>query len=204
MRNMINALAPTMRQLGIRLAAFTALAVIASAIPAASQDAKPKPVRMTAFAINLGSGPNAGTLDIVLERLSSDDERANLIAAFNEKGQDLLLKELQKIKPRVGYIRTPNSLGYDLQYAYLTQNADGTRRVVIATDRWIGYWEASRQARTMDYPFTLIEIRLDQEGKGEGRMAVGVQITKSKDGKTVELENYGISPVALKNVSIQK
>jgi len=179
---------------------------VALVIPASAQEKaeKPKPVRFSAFAVNLGSGPSAGVLDIVLERLSSDEERATLITALMEKGQDLLLKELQKVKPRVGYIRTPNSLGYDLQYAYRFVNADGSSRVVIATDRWIGYWEASRQPRTMDYPFTLIEMRLDKDGNGEGRMAVGTKITKSKDGKTVELENYGISPVALKNLKLQK
>jgi len=43
-----------------------------------------------------------------------------------------------------------------------------------------------------------------KDGNGEGRMAVGTKITKSKDGKTIELENYGVSPVALKNVRIEK
>ena len=165
---------------------------------------KPAPIRFTAFAVNLGTGPQAGTLDIVLERLSSDEERATLIAAFVEKGQDGLLKALQKVKPRVGFIRTPNSLGYDLQYAFRFVNADGSSRIVISTDRWVGYWEARNQPRTMDYPFTMIEMRLDKDGKGEGRMAVGTKISRSKDGKTVELENYGISPVALKNIQISK
>ena len=178
--------------------------LLAGSVLAQAPAEKPKPVRFTAFAVNLGSGPHAGTVDIVLERLSSDQERATLIAAFEEKGQDGLLKALQKVKPRVGYIRTPNSLGYDLQYAFRFVNADGSSRIVISTDRWIGYWEARNQARTMDYPFTFIEMRLDKDGSGEGRMAVGTKISRSKDGKTVELENYGISPVALKNIQMGK
>jgi len=121
-----------------------------------------------------------------------------------EKGQDALLTALQKVKPRVGYIRTPNSLGYDLQYAYRFVNADGSSRIVIATDRRVGFLEASRQARTMDYPFTLIEMRIDKDGNGEGRMAAGTKISKSKDGKSVELENYGISPVALNKIHLLK
>ena len=36
-------------------------------------------------------------------------------------------------------------------------------------------------------PHRLIEMRLDKDGNGEGRMAVGTKISKSKDGKTVEL-----------------
>jgi hypothetical protein len=190
------------------LAIVTAVGV-ALITPLSAQDKqgkaeKPKPIRFTSFATNLNSGPKAGVIDIVLERLSTDEERANLIAAFMEKGQDLLLTQLQKVKPRVGYIRNPNSLGYDLQYAYRFLNSDGSSKIVIATDRRIGFLEAANRTRTMDYPFTLIEMHLDKDGNGEGRMAVGVQISKSKDGKTIELENYGISPVVLNQIKMDK
>ena len=186
------------------------LAIVAGFLlagPAQAQEKKaekPKPYRFTAFAINMNSGPRAGMIDIVLERLTTPEERDGLIAAFVEGGQDKLLPALQKIRPRVGYIRTPNSLGYDLQYAYRFVNSDGTSRVIIGTDRPINFWEASRQPRTIDNPFTIIEMRLDAKGEGEGRMAAGTKISKSRDGKTVELENYGISPVALNNIKLQK
>ena len=189
---------------------IVALAIVAGFLlagPAQAQDKKeekPKPYRFTAFAINMNSGPRAGVVDIVLERLTTDEERAGLIAAFVEGGQDALLKALQKVRPRVGFIRTPNSLGYDLQYAYRFANSDGTSRVVIGTDRPINFWEARNQPRTIDYPFTIIEMRLDAKGEGEGRMAAGTKISKSKDGKTIELENYGISPVALNEIKLQK
>jgi len=187
-----------------------ALAIVAGVLfagPAQAQDKKeekPKPYRFTAFAVNMGSGPKAFTVDIVLERLSTDEERDGLIAAFVEGGQDKLLPALQKIRPRVGFIRTPNSIGYDLQYAWRFVNSDGTSRIVIATDRRINYWEARNQPRTIDYPFTIIEMRLDTKGEGEGRLAAGTKISKSRDGKTIELENYGISPIALNNIKLQK
>jgi len=190
-----------------KMVTFAIVAGFLFAGPAQAQDKKeekPKPYRFTAFAINMGSGPKAGVIDIVIERLTTDEERQGLIAAFVEGGQDSLLKALQKVRPRVGYIRTPNSLGYDLQYAYRFVNSDGTSRVVIGTDRPINFWEASRQPRTIDYPFTIIEMRLDTKGEGEGRMAAGTKISRSKDGKTIELENYGISPVALNEIKLQK
>ena len=112
-----------------------ALAVVAGFLfagPAQAQDKekkeKVKPYRFTAFAVNMNSGPKAGMVDINLERLTSPEERDALIAAFVEGGQDALLKALQKVKPRVGYIRSPNSLGYDLQYAWRIVNSDGTSR----------------------------------------------------------------------------
>jgi hypothetical protein len=190
-----------------KIVAFAIVAACLLAGPAQAQDKKeekPKPYRFTAFAINMNSGPKAGVVDIVIERLTTDEEREGLIGAFVEGGQDSLLKALQKVKPRVGYIRTPNSLGYDLQYAYRFVNSDGTSRVVIGTDRPINFWEARNQPRTIDYPFTIIEMRLDTKGEGEGRMAAGTKISRSKDGKTIELENYGISPVALNEIKLQK
>ena len=188
---------------------MVALAVVAGFLlagPAQAQEKqeKPRKYRFTAFAVNMGSGPKAGVIDITLERLTTAEERDNLIAAFVEGGQDKLLSALQKVKPRVGFIRTPNSLGYDLQYAWRIVNSDGTSRIIIGTDRPINFWEASRQPRTMDYPFTIIEMRLDAKGQGEGRMAAGTKISRSKDGKTIELENYGISPVALNEIKLQK
>ena len=185
------------------------LAVVAGFLlagPAQAQEKKEKPrkYRFTAFAVNMNSGPKAGMIDITIERLTAPEERDALIASFVESGQDALLKALQKVKPRVGYIRSPNSLGYDLQYAWRIVNSDGTSRVIIATDRPVSFFEASRQTRSMDYPFTIIEMRLDAKGEGEGRMAAGTKISKSKDGKTIELENYGISPVALNQIKLQK
>ena len=40
---------------------------------------------------------------------------------------------------------------------------------MLATDRPIGIEEARTQQRTMDYPFTLLEIRFDKKGVGRAR-----------------------------------
>ena len=56
----------------------------------------------------------------------------------------------------------------------------------------------------MDYPFTLIEIRFNRDGVGQGKMSFFTKITMSKDKKTMELENYDIEPVRLTEVRIEK
>ena len=102
--------------------------------------------RYVANAINIGTpGPAAaGTVEIAVERWSTDAERDRLMAVLLEKGPDKLLDELQKL-PRVGYIRTPNSIGYDLHYARKAPGEDGGEHVVLATDRYIAYWEAANR-----------------------------------------------------------
>jgi hypothetical protein len=172
----------------------------------ALQQPTPTPVHFTAFAINMGTAfgvPRTGqssTVDIVIERWSTTTERQSLLDAFLPNGDaDKLLRALQKTK-RVGYIRFPNTLGYDLHYSREVPGEDGGRRILIATDRRIGFREASEQPRTIDYPFTLIEMRLNKDNEGEGKMSVATKISLSKDKQQLELENYGSEPVRLNNI----
>jgi hypothetical protein len=160
--------------------------------------------KFTAFAVNLDSAagvarPGAGVVEMVVERYSSDAERDRLMKALREKGPEKLLDTLQSL-PRVGYIRTPNSIGYDLHYARKTPLDEGGERVVLATDRYISFWEAANRPRTIDYPFTIIELRLNRDGEGEGKMSLATKITMDKDHNQIELENYGSQPVLLKSV----
>ena len=159
--------------------------------------------KFTAFAVNLDgtaiAPTGAGVVEILVERYSTDAERDRLLKALMEKGPETLLDTLQSL-PRVGYIRTPNSIGYDLHYARKAPLPEGGERVTLATDRYIGFWEAANRPRTIDYPFTVIELRLNSDGVGEGKMSIATKITMDKDKKQIELENYGTQPVLLNNV----
>jgi hypothetical protein len=148
---------------------------------------------------NLGSG--AGRVIMRVERWSTEKERGMLTQTLMQKGAAELLDVLQDQKS-VGTIRTPDSLGYDLRYAHQEPTAEGGRRVVLATDRPISFWEARNQPRTMDYPFTVIQMELDREGHGKGTMSYATKITAR--GNTVELENFASAPVMLTEVDAKK
>jgi hypothetical protein len=157
--------------------------------------------RYVATAINMGvPGPTgAGTVQMDIEKWSTDADHDRLKTVLIEQGPDKLLETLQKM-PRVGFIRTPNSIGYDLHYARRTATADGGERVVMMTDRYIGFWEAKNRPRTIDYPFTLIEMHIGPDGRGEGKLSLATKITVDKDSNEVVLENYASQPVQLTNV----
>jgi len=80
---------------------------------------------------------------------------------------------------------------------------DGGERVVLVTDRRIGFWEASNQPRSIDYPFTVIELRLNADGEGEGKMSVATKVIYDKEHDMISLENYDIQPVQLTTVKRQ-
>jgi hypothetical protein len=165
---------------------------------------RPALERFTAFAVNMSNvstRQRAGSVDIVIERWSSDAERDRLVSALVDKGPSALLRELQKVKLRAGFIRSATSIGYDLQFAREVPGEEGGRRIVIATDRPISFFEQSRQPRSIDYPFMLIEMRLDKNGEGEGKLAVASKITFNKAKNAVEIENYANEPVLLTKIT---
>ena len=187
----------------VRVSAVALVAVTIGLTVAAAQT-NGRPERYNATAINLGDArASSGRVLINVDRWSTAQERASLLKVLVEKGANRLLDALQD-NPKTGGMRLPNTLAWDLRYAFETPLPDGGRRVVLATDRPIGFKEARNQPRTTDYPFTLIEIRFNKDGVGQGKMSFFTKITMSKDKQTMELENYDIEPVRLTEVRIEK
>ena len=195
------------RRSAIRLAVQGGVVALAVALFGAGSAAQTKgsPARFTAAAVNFDAPGRAaaGSVEMVVNRWSTDAERDRLMTALMEKGPEKLLDTLQDM-PRVGYIRTPNSVGYDLHYARRAPGEDGGERITMATDRHIGFWEASAQPRSIEYPFTVIEIHMNKNGEGEGKLSLATKITADSDHKTIILEDYGIQPVLLQHVREEK
>jgi hypothetical protein len=179
------------------------LGLVALVSSASSQTSGQK-MRLTAFAVNMNaSSPSAasGQVEINVDRWSTEQERQTLISALREQGPQAALSALQKMRP-VGTIRTPDTIGYDLRYAHQRPGEDGGTRIVIATDRPIGFWELTNQARSLEYPFTVIEIHLNKDGTGEGKMSYATKVIVG-DENTVVLENYQQQPVLLQQVKAE-
>lgn len=188
---------------GPAITAVLAGMVAASALTAAAQT---KGVTATFTATTVNLNPGAGeTLKIDVLRWSTDAERDRLLSALKEKGENELREALRAV-PTVGYIWTSGSLGYSLRYAHRVPLPDGGERIVIATDLRLGVWDrnnlwkASDQPNAVDYPFTVVELRLNRKGEGEGKMSLATKVTADNDSQTLALENYDAAPLLLKGV----
>jgi hypothetical protein len=106
--------------------------------------------------------------------------------------------------PTVGYLWTNETVGYSIKYAYRASLPDGTERIILATDRRLGGgtigWSPTGSATPTDYEFTLIEIRTDSKGVGEGKTSLTSKVIFDNESKTVALENYAATPAILQNV----
>jgi hypothetical protein len=176
--------------------------VLAAGLAAAPQPQITLPVRFTAMAVNMSSGGTA-TVQIRVDNWTTDAERDRLMNVLMNDGPDKLLSALQKA-PKVGYIRTATSLGYDLHYARAVPGEDGGWRIVLGTDRRINYWELANRTRSVDYPFTVVELHIDKDGQGEGKLSLATKVTGDKENRLIVLENYAIQPVLLKSVRMEQ
>lgn len=75
---------------------------------------------------------------------------------------------------------------------------------MLATDRYITFWEAANRPRSIDHLFTVIELHINADGKGEGKMSLATRITAEKENKLIVLENYATQPVLLNDVRREK
>lgn len=155
----------------------------------------------TASSIGVPGNPvGEWQVDIVVSRWSTEAERLRLLGALKKNSQDKLLSTLQDMKP-VGTIRINNQgLSYDLRYAHERPDPEGGRQIVLGTDRPISAWEAANQPRTVDYPFTFIQMHLDNDGHGTGTIVPAAKITGSEDGHYVTIENFAAAPIKLNDV----
>ena len=172
----------------------------AGAAPAAQTHGDPE--EFTAFAVNMGALTGGGTAQLIINinKWNTQAERDELFSVL-KKGQDALLDQLRRAKS-VGTLRTPNSIGYDLRLALEEPGKDGGRRVLVVTDRPVGFSEATSRPPSIDYPFTVIDMQIPATGYGQGTMSIAAKIIPA--GRTVLVENYDTQPVQLNRIEARK
>lgn len=148
--------------------------------------------RITAHVVKstASPGPSTAHLIIQIDQWTSDDEVVRLAGILKDKGPQALQEALVDLD--YGWIRVGSSLGYPIAVARSIPNPDGGRTVRVVTDRPLSFFEITRGTRSRDYPLSVIEIKFDAEGKGEGTLAAAVKAHFK--GPQLVIESYGIQP----------
>jgi hypothetical protein len=169
---------------------------------AAGVTAESIPEQFTGRIVDAGGaipGATSAFVTIRINEFTTDEEVAGFVKLLAEEGQDALEDALWDLD--IGWIRIGGSLGYPLSIAR-SFDVDGERVIRVVTDRPIQMFESMRGLRTKDYPFGIIELRLDENGKGEGRLIAAAQ-AEMAEGK-LEIESYGTEPFRLISMSTDK
>jgi hypothetical protein len=116
------------------------------------------PLRFSAVVFDTEAGRSA-PLDISITRWSTSEEAERLSSPFNDQGPDGLLRRLQQA-PRVWFWRTPGSVASDLRFAQQKPDENGGWRVMLMTDRHVGFGELASLAPSTQL-LQLMGARLD-------------------------------------------
>jgi hypothetical protein len=174
--------------------------VFAVALLAASAAGAAEYIEANAVRFGPAAG-NSGFLKILLDRYSTDEERAAWREAFAAGGQDELVKRWQKDEPNLGNLSFARTMGYEIRAAISVPTETG-RRIFIATDRPIAGIELLGGTRSEDYPIAWIQIDVDAEGKGEGQMVGAAEL--AVEGNSLVVKTFGTEPTRLVNVRVRE
>ena len=175
-----------------------AIALLSTGSVAFAQTTKP-PVSIEYSGTTAGLAPGSGvTLTFRIFNWSTADDRQRVLqAVMTASKENSGIPDLTKLlasNPSMGQIWTEGPGGYALKYTHREELPDGGQRIVVITDRPIGAlnppgpWKAEGQATDVA-PFTVIEMHVTKDGKGEGKMSLGVPFTIDPGDHTVDLSN---------------
>jgi len=104
----------------------------------------------------------------------------------------------------MGHLWSSEVAGYSVRSATRLPQPDGGERILLITDRrlgaWNDLWKPVGEVTATDYQFSVIELRVNSKGEGEGKLSLAGKVAVDAAAKTIALENYAALPVVLKNV----
>jgi hypothetical protein len=162
-----------------------------------------KPIEtFTAFARSISTGGSA-SITIIINRWSTEDERQVLLNVLKVSGSQAAVNVMQDM-PQVGYIRTSQSMGDALFFARQTTLPDGTRRVVLATNRPLSAAAMLNPGAANKYDALVIEMHFPKgKDKGEGKIVVAGKASIDPKTGEPEITNYSGQPVVLSDIRVK-
>lgn len=145
------------------------------------------PERFEGRIADAGTFGNVGTnfFSIEVDEYTSDEEFIEFMEILAGGGPRRL--EDAFLRSRKGRI-VINSMGYDIALVRSTPTESG-RVVRVFTVRHLGFDESTRQARSREYPFGMIELHLNHIGRGDGVLVVAARLQLNADGR-LEVETF--------------
>jgi hypothetical protein len=176
------------------LAAAAGTAIVAGTAPAAaSAAASAHPDQFTGSLVNTVAGARFSQPFILsVDHYAGGAEVQYLTGLLAEKGPFSLRDELWKHS--AGYLRIGGRIGYPVA-AVLSQETATGRKLTVVLNRPLSAFEVQYYARSSMYPFSVLELELDQNGEGHGTL-IGAARMRMR-GDTLEIQSLGVQPLRL-------
>lgn len=159
----------------------------------------------TGTVLSYGTGLNTRavtrTFTLGITGETSNEDAVRFLGILQNRGQSSLLGEIDD--EDLGYFSVGAQLGRRLNVVRESVSG-GQRRVFIVFERWTQFAELRGGYRSLDYPFGVIELVVDEQtGRGEGTYIAAAKIRWTRNGSDanqVEVENFATYPARLLGV----
>lgn len=173
-----------MRRQMIRISAL----VLAAGIPAFGQAKSESDHYAAVWAVVGGAGGGSTvSIDVRINRYNTNEEIKSYADLLSAKGPEALRRALEK--EDVGQFSTVGRVG--TPFAIARKLGQGDKTIVrVLTIRPISFAELRNGTRSVDYPYTMLEMVLDGSGKGTGTAIGAARIRFDKKKSTYEIESF--------------
>jgi hypothetical protein len=180
-----------------------ALVILYSLSLTASAQEKMAPEAYTGVAIGTGGSVGGKTIgfDFRITSYTTDQEVQNFAQLLKDKGQNALTSALGK--ENKGRINLVGTTGNDIAVARKRQQGDKTI-ITIVTARRMSFGEVYNSGRSVDYPYSFLQVTLDATGKGTGQIMAAAKIRFDKKSGQYEIESFGSQYIKATNVRPNK
>jgi hypothetical protein len=155
----------------------------------------------TGTVVGIGPGGNMVTrgFTLTIEGTTSDVDARKFGSILKSQGEDALLKAIAKEKK--GTFALDGQLSHDINTVRVHQTPNGHTYTMVF-ERWLSLFEVRYGTRSEDYPFTYIELFID-ETKGMGGTLMPAAKIRFNKQNAIEIDNFGIYPAQLMGVRRQ-
>jgi hypothetical protein len=150
-----------------------------------------EPVQEHYYAVWAVTGGSAGgttvPIDIRINRYNRNEEIIQYATLLANSGPDSLRSVLEK--EDIGQFSPVGKVGTPLAVARKSVNGDKTE-IRVLTLRMMSFAELRNGGRSVDYPYTMLDLVVDKDGKGTGTAIGAAKIRFDKKKNVYEIESF--------------
>lgn len=165
------------------------LVIAAFILPAAAEEGETQEqYAATIMAVGGVASGSTAPIDIWIDKFSTNEEAVALATLLAEKGHDALRIAMEKLD--AGRISVDHEGIIPIAVARSLTGENG-RVIRLFIARNIMFLEHFRLSRSRDYPFTIIELQVDEKGQGQGAAIAAAKIRFDANAKQFVVESLG-------------
>lgn len=150
----------------------------------------------------IAAAPNSGAsqirFNVQITKWSTDAEVQSYGTILKDQGEDALVDALRKLD--AGRVNKAGDTGNQIALAQKMQSGKDTI-ITIITARKMSTFEQNRKATHTNYPLGFLQLTVNEQGEGNGKMMSAAKVRFDKEKGHFKLEPYGNGYTPVTNVT---